>query len=728
MLRRLLLLTLLIPANAHAALMSASDNARLFLPVANQTPPPVPRDVADEKNPPVVLGADEVGYDQENGIVIARGHVEVEQGAYTVLADQVTYFQNRDTVIAEGNVSMLQPSGDVIFSDRAVLNDALKTGVIHAFKARLSDNSVLVASRASRTSPSNTVLRDVEYTPCNLCQGKSPFWQINADKVQIDQMEERVRYENASLNIKGTPVLYTPYLAHPTPDAQAESGFMPPQYGTNNNLGTFARVPYYWRIDHDKEAIITPWYTTSEGLLIQGDYRQLTDRGEYSVRGSATYPEQLDSAGNPIGGNEFRGHIFAKGYESIGDFSRVGFDIERASDDTFLRRYGLGDQRVLFSRLYAETAENRNFALIQGLSIQGLRATDNSRITPTVLPTIQGYYETRPDANNIRYHISGDVQALTRDIGVDQRRVSTTLGASLPYVTDGGHIFTSTLNLRQDLYQTENLPIGGGLDADTYRILPQAALEWRYPLMNRFGADTMTIEPLVLAVLQSNGGNPMEIANEDSTLLELTDTNLFSINRMPGLDAVDSGSRVAYGARAQYLFHEGTTLDALLGQNYNPSSNTPFPNSTTPGEDFSDYIGRFAFSLQPITMAYRFALDKDTVSFNRNEISFLFAKPWLSFMTTYRSLGNNQFLTSSEEGEANATLPLTDNWSIYGGARRNFTIDQFVSTSSGIVFKNECFNIGLEVVRQFTRDRDVEPNTQFMLHVAFRNLGEFGDK
>ncbi len=698
----------------------------LFLDTPKLAPAVPPSTRPPEKNPPVVLAADEVGYDQEHAIVVARGHVELEQDAYVVMADQVTYFQKRDTVIAEGNVSVLQPSGDVVFSDRAVLNDALKTGVIDAFKARMADNSVMVASRAVRTSPSATTLTNVEYTPCNLCEGMSPFWQLNADEVKIDQLAERIHYKDATLNIRGVPIAYAPSLSHPTPDAPAESGFSPPEYGNNSNLGTFIKVPYYWRIDHDKDAIITPWYSTSEGLLLEGDYRQLTDNGEYSVNASATYPERLDANGNPAGGNDFRGHIFAKGYESIGDYSRIGFDIERASDDTFLRRYGLGNQRVLFSRLYAESAYNRNFFLAQGLSIQGLRQTDNSRTTPFVLPMLQGYYETDPDNNGIRYHIAGDVQALSRTQGVDQRRVSTTLGASLPHITSGGHVLTTTLNLRQDFYQSENVPTAASTDENTLRVLPQAALEWRYPLMNTLGDDTMTIEPIVLAVMQSNGGNPSAISNEDSRLLELTDTNLFSLSRTPGLDAVDGGTRVAYGVRGQYLFQRGTTLDAMLGQNYNPSSKTPFPNSTTAGEDFSDYIGRFAVNYAPVTLAYRFALDNNIRGFNRNELSLFFAKPWLAFMTSYRSLTNNQFVNNSEEGDASVTLPINESWSFYGSARRNFTTNSFVSTGSGVVFKNECFNIGLDAVRLYTRDRDVEPTTQFMLRVAFKNLGEFG--
>ena len=56
----------------------------------------------------------------------------------------ITYYQKTDLVIAEGNVSVLQPTGDVYFAEKAELKDAMKRGVIADFKARFADGSVLV--------------------------------------------------------------------------------------------------------------------------------------------------------------------------------------------------------------------------------------------------------------------------------------------------------------------------------------------------------------------------------------------------------------------------------------------------------------------------------------------------------------------------------------------------------------------------------------------------------
>lgn len=682
---------------------------------------------ADE---PVTFEADEVGYDQANAIVVAHGNVEVIQGESILNAQQLTYFQRTNLVKATGNVSMLQPNGDVYFADYVELKDDMKQGVIHNFRARLADNSVFAAHEARKVNPNVTQLKKAAYTPCNICKDMEPFWQLKAAQVEIDQGEEKVRYEGARMEMLGVPIAYTPYLSHPTPDAAAKSGFMTPEYSSGDNLGATVKTPYYWRISPDRDVLLTPWYSTDVGALLEGSYRQLTDDGSYTMQFSGTFPEELDSAGNEIGGNEFRGHIYAKGTKGLSTYSRVGFDINRATDDTYLRRYRFGDERVLFSRVYGEAAQNRNYALVQGLAIQGLRVTDNADTTPLVVPTFEGYYETQPYDNGLTLHAFGNAQSLTRDVGVDQRRISATVGASLPVVTDSGHVFTATTNVRQDLYSLDNVPIPGDPDfsGTKGRIIPQAALEWRYPLIQGFeGGDAMTIEPIILAVAQPGGNNPVEIrnANEDNTLIELTDTNLFSLNRMPGLDSIDSGSRFAYGFRSQYLFGGGQSVDAMLGQNFNADDKTPFPNSTRPGKNISDVIGRLAFDYNPVTLAYRFAYDRATFEPNRTEFTLAYDESWLNLSGVYSNIQNNRYIVDSEEMAINGSMPLWGNWSIYGGGRRDLDINQMIAATSGLIYRNECFTMAIQGLRTYTRDRDIEPSSEVTVRFGFKNLGEF---
>src|SRR5512143_1258096 len=60
-----------------------------------------------DKNAPIVFQADEVQYDDQLGLTVAKGHVEISQGGEVLLADTVSYSQRTGTVTASGHISLL---------------------------------------------------------------------------------------------------------------------------------------------------------------------------------------------------------------------------------------------------------------------------------------------------------------------------------------------------------------------------------------------------------------------------------------------------------------------------------------------------------------------------------------------------------------------------------------------------------------------------------------------
>src|ERR1700757_5271819 len=78
-----------------------------------------------DKNAPIVFQADEVQYDDQLGLTVAKGHVEISQGGEVLLADTVSYNQRTDTITASGHVSLLMPTGEVMFADFIELRDSM---------------------------------------------------------------------------------------------------------------------------------------------------------------------------------------------------------------------------------------------------------------------------------------------------------------------------------------------------------------------------------------------------------------------------------------------------------------------------------------------------------------------------------------------------------------------------------------------------------------------------
>src|SRR5205807_9383039 len=100
---------------------------------------------------PIVFRADEVEYDQQLALVVARGHVEISQGGRVLLADTVSYNQRTDTVTASGHVSLTQPTGEIIFAGFLELRDSMSEGLAKDVRMTPSDRSRIAAYTGART-------------------------------------------------------------------------------------------------------------------------------------------------------------------------------------------------------------------------------------------------------------------------------------------------------------------------------------------------------------------------------------------------------------------------------------------------------------------------------------------------------------------------------------------------------------------------------------------------
>ena len=70
-----------------------------------------------------------------------------------------------------------------------------------------------------------------------------------------------------------------------------------------------------------------------------------------------------------------------------------------------------------------------------------------------------------------------------------------------------------------------------------------------------------------------------KIPNEDSTIFELDDTNLFQSNRFNGIDRTDTGYRIVYGFNNTLLFSQTKEHFFFLGQSCRLDGRQVVPNA-----------------------------------------------------------------------------------------------------------------------------------------------------
>lgn len=675
------------------------------------------------------MEAERMGYDRTNRIVVALGKVQVVQGDTLLFADRIAYYQDQNVVRARGNVAMVEKSGTVYFADEVELKDDLKQGVVNNFRIRLNDNSIFAAREAERVDEKTTKLRKAVYSPCKICreeaaEGKAPLWQIKANKVKIDEKEQDVTYRDAYLEVYGVPVAYAPYFSHPTPGADRKSGVLTPEYSQTTQLGTVVKVPFYWNISPDRDATITPHFTSEEGVVLENEYRQLTDDGQYQFNGSITYPRQRDDGGKVISGHELRGHVFAKGQSQLDEDWNWGFDINRASDDTYLRRYRFGVQESLASRLFTEYVHDRDYIQLQTMAFQGLEVDDDQDTIPFILPGLRAHAESAPLLYGSRFHVDTNTAIITRQEGADTRRASFDAGIRVPYTTSGGHVLSADASMRADLYSVSNhtLPDGSTFDGSESRIVPTLTLGWRYPLIKQVQDASLIVEPVAELIASSNGNNPDTIPNEDSLSPEFSDITLFSDHRFAGADRVENGTHLVYGVRSQYQYAPGKNINAMLGQDYHLTGDPVFPLANDGSADLSDYVGRLGVQYDPIDLSYRFRFDHDDFGMRRSEVRGAWLSERVAASVDYIYVDDDSFLENRRHIVGSTSVKLDDHWTWQASGQRDLDADTTINAATGLVFYYDCVTVFTQLRRDFIRDRDIEPDTSFSVRLFLKNL------
>jgi LPS-assembly protein len=682
---------------------------------------------------PALIAADQIAYDRELGVVTAQGSVEISQGDRTLLADRVTYNERDGRVTATGNVSIMEPTGDVVFADFAELTDELKNGFVSGIRVLLADNTRMAGNSASRQDGNRTVVERGVFSPCNLCPEnpkKAPIWQIRARQVVHDQADKEVRYKDATFEAFGVPIAYSPYFSHPDPTVKRQSGFLTPSVSRNNFFGVRTQLPYFWAIDDNSDMTLTTQVSSKQGLQLGGDYRQRVANGEYRLDGSITSVADVDEPGN-----EVRYHLRGQGRFAVGDFTRPGFDIFRASDDTYTRRYNVPDGSVntLVSRVYSETFQDRDYFGATAMTFQGLRQDDDPGRSPYALPIMEYQALSGTDDWGGQFGFNGNLLSLFRTEGTDTRRVSGDLYWKRPYTAPLGDIYTLTASLRGDGYWVEDfLPAGSAATADERnfagRVVPSVTMNWRMPFVRTDGAVQQVIEPIAEVIVAPYGGNSRFIPNEDSQSFEFDETNLFARNRFSGLDRVDSGPRASYGIRYGAYGASGGYSEVFVGQSVRLHEDDTFATDSGLDRNLSDYVTRVVISPGPyLSLTDRMRISQRDLEVRRHEVTGTLGPRALQLGITYAQLDRNTFTRELQNREALAVSlngRLTEYYSFTAQHLRDLGDDGGPLRSLfGLRYLDECLELLLFVDRSDTIDRDIKPATTVGFRIRLLGVG-----
>lgn len=698
----------------------------------------------------IYFSADELETDEEQRTITAYGNVIVKRDKMTLVADKLWYDQAKDKVVATGHVVVTESDGSVLYTDEIALMQKMSRAEVNKVKVIMHDESRIWADKFVKKANENKQMRHASYTACDMCQGKSPLWRIDARKVNYDAAAQNINYNDAVLRIKNIPVFYMPFLSHPSPEVKRRSGFLMTSMGSSSYLGRYIQPTYFWNVSDHTDVIFAPYFTSEQDVVFNGQYRQYFYKGHINAMG--TYMKDKDSSHKNNQPQVFerpknRGNLFLNARYEINDYWVSNLNMNYVSDVVYLKDLNLAyrNDAWMTSKLAFERFQGRDYATIEGyyykLTSYNLKVNYQREFAnrmndlPFVAPYMEYEHISSPDKYGAYFKTNLSSAFVYRENHEESRRVSMINSWELPYTSNYGEQYKLVASLKSDFYNVddyayiENEKYNGSLA----RIFPQLGMEWRLPFVRATEDTRQIIEPVVVAAFAPKQSNDIEkIPNADSADVEFDDANILSLDRYAGYDRNDDGSRISYGLNWNSYGDILGHTSAFIAQTYQLSDDSSFMRAIDNDGHLSDYVGRvYATPNKYLDLNYRFRLDKDDLEFKYNELGAQVGSNILSVYTSYIDMQPNQnsYFTARARKELYFSIrsQVTQNWSINIYDRIDLTDHGGQLEHGGeLTYEDECLKLAFTAHKYNYKNSALDDDYEFGVTFFFKTLGGFG--
>ena len=221
-----------------------------------------------EAEGPVNVKARTVTYDEPTSSYLAEGDVEVTRGDTTLLADRVKLYSETLLAEAEGKVR-LTTTGRVVEGERMAVDMKSETGKIYKGTIFIQANHFYLRGDViEKTGPDTYRMSRGSFTSCD---GSLPAWEITSSETEVT-IEGYGTARHSYFRIKGTPILYSPYMVFPV-KFKRQSGLLMPRAGFSDRDGVVISQPYFQTLGDSMDATLTLNYMSERGMDVGLEYR-----------------------------------------------------------------------------------------------------------------------------------------------------------------------------------------------------------------------------------------------------------------------------------------------------------------------------------------------------------------------------------------------------------------------------------------------------------------------
>lgn len=672
------------------------------------------------------LVADQVTVVSDNTLA-AKGHVEVFFKGQRLTAEAVTYDQTAGRLIITGPIRIDDGKGSVFVADQADLSSDLTEGLLTSARLVLNQQLQLAAAEIIRSQGGRvTAMRSVAASSCTICAGSTtPLWEIRAASVVHDADAQQIYFSNAQLRFYGVPVLYLPMLRVPDPNLKRATGLLMPNLISTSKLGAGFKLPYFVVLGPSRDLTLTPYVTGRRYNSVALRYRQAFAVGSIEVNGAMSQ--------DGIGSISARGYVSAAGSFDLGRGYQLAFYGITVNDDAYLRDYGVSTDDRLESRVgLARVRRDLSFAA-QVVAFQSLRAGDVNLFLPTTMTDFS--YEKRfgllGGSTGFRFDTHSEYRKSSNPQdadgngvadGRDLARISLGLDWHRNWTTPGGIVVQATGETAFDSY---DIAQDAWFAGRPQRLTSAAGVTLRWPMIKTGAAGVVQVLEPVVQIVTSTRPDPT-VPNGDSPLVEFDEGNLYAMDRYPGADAVEAGTRVNLGASWLREASAGWTMGVTAGRVMRLADEGQFSAASGLDGARSDWL--LAWSLkhaEGFAVTNRLVLDEG-LGVTKGELRFDYARPGLTLAGGYEYLqadASEARAQTASEIRLAARKALTSNWTADLTGRYDIRATRLAQSGLNLTYRNECIDMAISLSRSYASSSNLTPSTDFGLSVELLGFG-----
>jgi LPS-assembly protein len=561
--------------------------------------------------------------------------------------------------------------------------------------------------------------------------------------VRYDQAAERVRFERGRLELFGVTLPLLPVFSLGTDSGgEGYSGFLPPELRLSRRRGAELSLPYHLRFGPNRDLTVTPHLYTGVAPALEARYRDLSRLGAWSAGVFATYGD-TSSFDNSRDNKGLRAYVEGNGKFQFDPLWSLTGQVRLATDKTVARFYDLNRDDRYRNFLDLERIDLDSYVSLSGWAFQGLRQNDVQSQLPIALPAFDARLRLTEGLLGGKVELQANSLAVLRRDGQDSQRAFAGARWDLRRLTPLGQELLLTGYLRGDLYHSDENELTStlfyrGEEGWRGRGIAAAAAEMRWPLMGELLGGVQRLTPRLQLVLTPPTAN-ISLPNEDSRSVDLEDSNLFALNRFPGYDRWEDGSRLTYGVDWN-LDRPGWAVSSNVGQSYRLNRDARiFPEGTGLSDRWSDFVGRTRVKFGTfVDLTHRFRLDKDNLAVRRNEVDLTVGTSETYARIDYLRLNRNvaqgvEDLRDKEELRLAGRWKFHRFWSVFGASVLDLTNsdEDPLSIADGVNavrhrlsldYEDDCIALGFSWRRDFERLGDRAEGSTFSFRLSLKGL------